>query len=72
LPTRIEILDAKQADFGGQQLLLYRQQGREFDIVRVQLDLDDRPLDHLEFDEAEIFDRERDGIVIGIGVPQCR
>jgi hypothetical protein len=70
LPIRIEVSDAEQADPRHQQLLLRREQRRELDIAGVRLDLDHRLADALQFDEAEILDREGNGVVVGIGVAE--
>jgi len=72
VPRRIEISDAEQLDPGRQQLLLGGKQGLQLDIARVQLDLDDRLLEELKLDEAEIFDGEGYGVIIGGGIAQQR
>ena len=72
MPGGIKIPDAEQLDAGRQQLLLGGEQGRQFDVAGVQLDLDDRLLDDLQLDETEIFDGEGNGVIIGRGIAQHR
>ena len=72
MPDRLEILDTEQAQIRRQKLLLHREQRRQLDVSRMQLDLDNRLADHLELDEPEISDAERNRVVIGIGIAQCR
>jgi len=64
VPLRIEIPDAEQLDPGLQQLLLRRQERRQLDIARVQLDFDDRLPDNLKLDETEVFDGEGYSVII--------
>jgi len=46
------------------------EEGRELDIARVQLDLDNRAFQHLIPDETEIFDSEGDTIVVRVWITQ--
>lgn len=70
LPRGGEVFDAKQPDGRSQQLLLHREQRWQLDIVRVQLDLDHRLVEDLEFDKAEILYRKGRAVVIRVEVAQ--
>jgi len=68
VPGEIEILYAEQGCRRGKQLFLHREQRRQFDIARMQFDLDDGLMQHLELDEAQVLHREPDRIVVGVGI----
>jgi len=72
VPLGIEIPDAEQLDPGLQQLLLRRQQRRQLDIARVQLDFDDRLPDDLKLYKTEVFDGEGYSVIIGRGIAEPR
>ncbi|MGH7058946.1 MAG: hypothetical protein ACREFH_01065 [Stellaceae bacterium] len=70
MPGSIEIFDPEQPDPRQQQFLLSSQQRRERDIAWVQLNLDDRISQRLEFYKAEILYRKPDRIVIRVGITE--
>ena len=72
MPSRFEVLHSKQPDLRRQELLLNRKQRGQLHIARMQLNLDDRAVENLEFDKAKVLNGERGCVVIGIGIAQCR
>jgi len=70
-PREIEVSYAKQFDLRGYELLLNREQGWDFNIAGMEVDLDYRIVEDLKFDKAQVFDGKGSGIVIRLRVPQC-
>jgi len=52
------------------ELLLHGKQSGQLDVSRMKFDLDASVLEHLDFDEAEVSNRKRGGIVIGIQIAE--
>jgi len=71
MPRAFEIFDAEQLDARRQYLLLDSKQRRQLGIARVQIYLDDRVVEQLKSDEAQVPHGKCGRIVVGFGVPQC-
>jgi len=69
-PLGVEMLDAKQLGRRLLELVLDREQRRQRDIARVQLDLGHQPIEDLILDEAEVADGETDGVVVRVGIAE--
>ncbi len=68
MPLGIEMLDAEQLGRRLLELMFDREQRRQGDIARVQLDLGHQPIEDLVLDEAEIAHGETDGVIVRVGI----
>src|ERR1700730_13061183 len=71
-PCQVKEVNTEQFGLVGNDLLLYCQQRRKLNVVRMQLDLDQRVVKELKPDEAEVLHREQRRVVIRIGIAQRR